>query len=98
MFIRDRAWKEIESRYPKFFIIIRRRCLYFYAEELRRPMNIEKLKDIKKFETNISYKQVVYLKADFSTEIADLVKQDLDNPRNNFMEETEEMKEKKIFK
>lgn len=61
-------------------------------------MNIEKLKDIKKFETNISYKQVVYLKADFSTEIADLVKQDLENPRNNFMEETEEMKEKKIFK
>ena len=37
------------------------------------------------------------MKADFSTEIADLVQEDLENPRNNFTEESEEMKENKMF-
>tara|TARA_B110000285_G_C14607280_1_gene373348 strand:- start:123 stop:422 length:300 start_codon:yes stop_codon:yes gene_type:complete len=79
-------------------VIVRRRVLYFYAEEIRRPMNTKKLKDIKKFETNSSYLQVVYLKADLTAEISDLMRNDLENQRNNLMEETDEMKENNMFK
>jgi hypothetical protein len=79
----------IENKFPKFFVVVRRKVLYFYAEEIRRPMNKAKLRDIKKFKTNTSYKQVVYLTADFQTEITELVQQDLEKPRNNFNEESE---------
>ena len=61
-------------------------------------MNTKKLKDIKKFETNSSYLQVVYLKADLTAEISDLMRNDLENQRNNLMEETDEMKENNMFK
>jgi len=41
---------------------------------------------------------VVYLNADFSSEITELMRIDLENQRNNLSEETREMKENNLFK
>lgn len=41
---------------------------------------------------------MVYLNADFSSEITELMRSDLENQRNNLKEETREMKENNLFK
>ena len=41
---------------------------------------------------------MVYLNADFSSEITELMRIDLENQRNNLSEETREMKENNLFK
>ena len=41
---------------------------------------------------------MVYLNADFSSEITELMRSDLENQRNNLSEETREMKENNLFK
>jgi len=44
--IRKKNWKTIKDEFADFYFEMRNKCLFFYLEKIRRPINQQKIIDI----------------------------------------------------
>ena len=76
-FLRKKNLSKIRKDFPTFYEALKHKALIFYNNEIRRPMNQQKLADIKQFEERNDYRQVLTMRNDFGKDVNNLIQNEM---------------------